>query len=276
MDRIQRLESNFQPNGRRNELRLGVAPCWLPFWFSLLEWTRAAVRFLFVLPRIFHFEAECFSCNGAVDLTYSSGQISFIFVWFQRFIYRGSEEKTMKQTTLAISFDFLRNWAGRCWVVELNHWIRILWIRNGGENDIWLMITIEFVSAAEISSITGLQQQIKAAFGRWRKKGQSTSSNPAADGSHPQSENSCSYIQPLPSAPSAQLHQQSLDTQNIRQTPHSQTFSHPHRVTVFPPFPGNQSALKWIDYDYDYDYDYELNLFAYKFWFWFWYSFEFN
>lgn len=97
----------------------------------------------------------------------------------------------------------------------------------------------KFVSffLTEISSITGLQQQIKAAFGRWRKRGgqsSSTSTSPQYAGSEEE--------EALSESAKQQIREDSFDHPlNIRVSPSSQTFSHPHRLTVFPPFPGPPS-----------------------------------
>nr|CAG4649485.1 EOG090X098F [Scapholeberis mucronata]SVE93729.1 EOG090X098F [Scapholeberis mucronata] len=81
------------------------------------------------------------------------------------------------------------------------------------------------------SSITGLQQQIKAAFGRWRKRGTSSSSHngleeEAVSGSSSHRIREDCFDHPL----------------NVRLSAQSQTFSHPHRLTVFPPFPSGLST----------------------------------
>ena len=82
---------------------------------------------------------------------------------------------------------------------------------------------------AEISSITGLQQQIKAAFGRWRKRG--------APSSHTGLEEEVGGGQHQP------IREDSFDHPlNVRLSAQSQTFSHPHRLTVFPPFPSGASS----------------------------------
>ena len=39
------------------------------------------------------------------------------------------------------------------------------------------------------------------------------------------------------SGPTAHVNDESFDAHSIRLSAHSRTFSHPHRVTVFPPFP---------------------------------------
>ncbi|XP_057365477.1 uncharacterized protein LOC130686265 isoform X2 [Daphnia carinata] len=81
----------------------------------------------------------------------------------------------------------------------------------------------------EISSITGLQQQIKAAFGRWRKRGAPSShaglEEEVGGGGH-QPIREDSFDHPL----------------NVRLSAQSQTFSHPHRLTVFPPFPSGAAS----------------------------------
>lgn len=89
---------------------------------------------------------------------------------------------------------------------------------------------------AEISSITGLQQQIKAAFGRWRKRGgpSTSSSPPPSSEEESPSTASCSSSQPL----REDVFSHPL---NVRVSAQSQTFSHPHRLTVFPPFPSPNS-----------------------------------
>lgn len=85
---------------------------------------------------------------------------------------------------------------------------------------------------SEISSITGLQQQIKAAFGRWRKRGSPQGGGNSSSSGGPQEEEAArirdddTFEHPL----------------NVRLSPHSQTFSHPHRLTVFPPFPSPSSS----------------------------------
>nr|CAG4648049.1 EOG090X098F [Moina brachiata]SVE93115.1 EOG090X098F [Moina brachiata] len=73
----------------------------------------------------------------------------------------------------------------------------------------------------KISSITGLQQQIKAAFGRWRKRGSPSSHGAGSSEEEARIRDDDTFEQPL----------------NVRVSPQSQTFSHPHRLTVFPPFP---------------------------------------
>ena len=90
---------------------------------------------------------------------------------------------------------------------------------------------------SEISSITGLQQQIKAAFGRWRKRGgpSTSSSPPPSSEEESPSTASCSSGQPL----REDVFSHPL---NVRVSAQSQTFSHPHRLTVFPPFPSPNSS----------------------------------
>nr|CAG4640175.1 EOG090X098F [Daphnia pulex]SVE84981.1 EOG090X098F [Daphnia pulex] len=81
----------------------------------------------------------------------------------------------------------------------------------------------------EISSITGLQQQIKAAFGRWRKRG--TPSSPSS---------SSAFEEEVGGGP---IREDCFDHPlNVRLSAQSQTFSHPHRLTVFPPFPSGSGA----------------------------------
>ena len=88
----------------------------------------------------------------------------------------------------------------------------------------------------EGSSITGLQQQIKAAFGRWRKRGQHSSSQGFDDS---RSDSDRRSVHSLSS--SHRLHEDTFDSHTVRVSPHSRTFSHPHRLTVFPPFPSGGS-----------------------------------
>uniref|UniRef100_A0A0P5AAR5 SHC-transforming protein n=1 Tax=Daphnia magna TaxID=35525 RepID=A0A0P5AAR5_9CRUS len=79
----------------------------------------------------------------------------------------------------------------------------------------------------EISSITGLQQQIKAAFGRWRKRG--TPSSPSSSA--------------LEEEVGGPIREDCFDHPlNVRLSAQSQTFSHPHRLTVFPPFPSGGAS----------------------------------
>lgn len=66
-----------------------------------------------------------------------------------------------------------------------------------------------------------MQQQIKAAFGRWRKRGSPSSHGAASSEEEARIRDDDTFEQPL----------------NVRVSPQSQTFSHPHRLTVFPPFP---------------------------------------
>nr|SVE89993.1 EOG090X098F [Daphnia sinensis] len=78
-----------------------------------------------------------------------------------------------------------------------------------------------------ISSITGLQQQIKAAFGRWRKRG--TPSSPSSSA--------------LEEEVGGPIREDCFDHPlNVRLSAQSQTFSHPHRLTVFPPFPSGGAS----------------------------------
>ena len=86
------------------------------------------------------------------------------------------------------------------------------------------------VVVAESGSITGLQQQIKAAFGRWRKRGQSSSGGRNSDDNR--------SVQSVP----GRLDHDTFDSHTIRLSSQSQTFSHPHRTTVFPPFPSGTCA----------------------------------
>jgi hypothetical protein len=84
---------------------------------------------------------------------------------------------------------------------------------------------------AEISSITGLQQQIKAAFGRWRKRGT------------PSSPSSSSAFEEEVGSGGGPIREDCFDHPlNVRLSAQSQTFSHPHRLTVFPPFPSGSGA----------------------------------
>nr|SVE74292.1 EOG090X098F [Daphnia barbata] len=79
----------------------------------------------------------------------------------------------------------------------------------------------------QISSITGLQQQIKAAFGRWRKRG--TPSSPSSSG--------------LEEEVGGAIREDCFDHPlDVRLSAQSQTFSHPHRLTVFPPFPSGGAS----------------------------------
>nr|SVE84365.1 EOG090X098F [Daphnia pulex] len=83
----------------------------------------------------------------------------------------------------------------------------------------------------EISSITGLQQQIKAAFGRWRKRGT------------PSSPSSSSAFEEEVGSGGGPIREDCFDHPlNVRLSAQSQTFSHPHRLTVFPPFPSGSGA----------------------------------
>nr|SVE77715.1 EOG090X098F [Daphnia lumholtzi] len=79
----------------------------------------------------------------------------------------------------------------------------------------------------QIGSITGLQQQIKAAFGRWRKRG--TPSSPSSSA--------------LEEEVGGAIREDCFDHPlNVRLSAQSQTFSHPHRLTVFPPFPSSGAS----------------------------------
>lgn len=71
-----------------------------------------------------------------------------------------------------------------------------------------------------------MQQQIKAAFGRWRKRGSPSSHGAGSSEEEARIRDDNTFEHPL----------------DVRVSPQSQTFSHPHRVTVFPPFPSPSSS----------------------------------
>nr|CAG4641010.1 EOG090X098F [Eulimnadia texana] len=80
------------------------------------------------------------------------------------------------------------------------------------------------------STTTGLQQQIKAAFGRWRK-GQPPRHAPV----------SSDESQPL-QLDSGRTQEGTFDVRSIQLTSNTKTFSHPHKSTVYPPYPSVPKA----------------------------------
>nr|CAG4641842.1 EOG090X098F [Eurycercus lamellatus] len=97
-------------------------------------------------------------------------------------------------------------------------------------------------------SITGLQQQIKAAFGRWRKRGGQSQTSSSTSGGH-----ACCSSEEAESGGGGGgggrgrgggIREDSFDHPlDVRLSAQSQTFSHPHRVTVFPPFPSPSGGV---------------------------------
>lgn len=116
------------------------------------------------------------------------------------------------------------------------HWIALISDLIGSD---WIELNWIGLDCAdaEISSITGLQQQIKAAFGRWRKRGAPSSSHAGLEEEVGGGSNSSS------SQDGHRIREDSFDHPlNVRLSAQSRTFSHPHRLTVFPPFPSGVSS----------------------------------